>query len=517
MFRTPGSDALHAAMKLYGHRLNAWFAAAGCALGLCLAPGGPAAGAEVEGVRIWRAPERTRLVFDLDGEVSYQLIRLDGAGQLLIDLEDSTVAPAFDDLDNLSAADGPVTGLRLEEAPEGILRFVVELDAPVEPRGFILPPVQQYGDRFVLDLYDIAREPTPPISIPVPATDELEPTAVDSAPPLLRDIVVAISAGHGGEDPGAVVGSNFEKDITLPISRYLDEILRREPGYRSIMIRDGDYYVPLRRRTEIAREHRADLLVAIHADAYRSSSASGMTIYALSGERADRENAARVARKENTSDLIAGVHSDLRLGDFDDDVAMTLVSVHMGWSLEQSQLAGSHVLAASGGVTRLRRDKVQQASLQVLNSPDIPSILVETGYMTNPAELERLNSPAFQRRIAEALAFGIMGYFDERAPDGTLVAWQKSNGALSAAAPSAAAPPADEVDDMASALVNALIGAEPADGGERTESAITYVVRQGDTLSEIANRYSVSLSRLRELNGLTDDRIAVGSALKIPR
>ncbi|MDE0478877.1 MAG: N-acetylmuramoyl-L-alanine amidase [Gammaproteobacteria bacterium] len=505
-------------MRLYGQRLNAWFAATGCALGLCLAPGGPAAGAEVEGVRIWRAPERTRLVFDLDGEVSYQLIRLDGAGQLLIDLENSTVAPAFDDLDNLAAAGGSVTGLRLEEAPEGILRFVVELDAPVEPRGFILPPIQQYGDRFVLDLYDIVREPARPISIPVPAPDESgTPVAGESDPPPLRDIVVAISAGHGGEDPGAVVGSNFEKNITLPISRYLDEILRREPGYRSIMIRDGDYYVPLRRRTEIAREHRADLLVAIHADAYRSSSASGMTIYALSGERADRENAARVARKENTSDLIAGVHSDLRLGDFDDDVAMTLVSVHMGWSLEQSQLAGSHILAASDEVTRLRRDKVQQASLQVLNSPDIPSILVETGYMTNPAELERLNSPAFQRRLAESLALGIMRYFDERAPDGTLVAWRQSNGALSAAAPPAAETPADEVDDMASALVDALIGAEPTDGGEQAESAVTYVVRGGDTLSEIANRYSVSLSRLRELNGLSNDRIAVGSELKIPR
>ncbi len=513
-------------MKLYGHRCNDWFAAAGCALGLCLAPGGPAAGAEVEGVRIWRAPERTRLVFDLDDEVSYQLIRLDGAGQLLIDLEDSTVAPAFDDLDdldNLAVADGPVTGLRLEEAPEGILRFVVELDAPVEPRGFTLPPIQQYGDRFVVDLYDTEPAPMPPVSIPVPPPDESEtPIAGEPAPRPLRDIVVAISAGHGGEDPGAVVGSSYEKDITLPISRYLDEVLRREPGYRTIMIRDGDYYIPLRRRTEIAREHRADLLVAIHADAYRSSSASGMTIYALSGERADRENAARVARKENTSDLIAGVHSDLRLGDFDDDVAMTLVSVHMGWSLEQSQLAGSHILAASGEITRLRRDKVQQASLQVLNSPDIPSILVETGYMTNPAELERLNSSAFQRRLASALAFGIMRYFDERAPDGTLVAWRKSNGALSAAAPSAAAPPAaetpaDEVDDMASALVDALTGAGSADGGTRDESAITHVVRRGDTLSAIANRYSVSLTSLRELNGLTNDRIALGTELKIPR
>lgn len=507
-------------MKLYGHRLNAWFAAAGCALGLCLAPGGPAAGAEVEGVRIWRAPERTRLVFDLDGEVSFQLIRLDEAGQLLIDLENSTVAPAFDDLGDPGMADGPVTGLRLEEAPDGILRFVVELSAPVEPRGFVLPPIEQYGDRLVLDLYDVAQERAPPVPIPLPAAGETVPTAgpiaAGSAPPVLRDIVVAISAGHGGEDPGAVVGASLEKDINLAISQHLSDRLRKAPGYRPVMIREGDYYVPLRRRTEIAREQRADLLVAIHADAYRSSSASGMTIYALSGERADRENAARVARKANSSDLIAGVHSDLRLGDFDDDVALTLVSVHMGWSLEQSQLAGSHVLAASGEITRLRRNKVQQASLQVLNSPDIPSILVETGYMTNPAELERLSSPAFQRQLADTLAFGIMNYFDERAPDGTLVAWWKSNGA----GPAAEAP-ADTVANMASALVKALTGAEPSlvsgDGGAQAEPAVTHVVRRGDTLSEIANRYSASLTRLRELNGLTDDRIAVGSELKIPR
>ncbi len=502
------TGAVEVAVKLYRRRLNALIAAAGCALGLCLAPGGPALGAAVEGVRIWRAPQRTRLVFDLDGAVGYQLIRLDEAGQLLVDLEDSTLAASFDALGAAAIRGGPVAGLRLEEAPGGILRFVVELAAPVEPRGFVLPPVEQYGDRLVLDLYDVERESPPPSVVAAPEADRPAPVAGDAEPAALRDIVVAISAGHGGEDPGAVAGGSREKDITLAISRYLNQRLREAPGYRPVMIREGDYYVPLRRRTEIAREHRADLLVAVHADAYRSSSASGMTIYALSGERADRENAARVARKENTTDLIAGVDSDLRLGEFDDDVALTLVSVHMGWSLEQSQLAGSHILQSSGEITRLRRDKVQQASLQVLNSPDIPSILVETGYMTNPAELDKLNSPSFQRRLAGALAAGIMSYFDERAPEGTLVAWRKSNGA------DPAAPPADEVANMASALAEALGGAE---SGPRAEPPATHVVRHGDTLSGIANRYSVNLARLRETNGLTSDRIVVGSELKIPR
>ena len=507
MFRTLESDTLCAAMTVFFHRLMFLSAAASCALGLCLAPGGQAQGAEVASVRVWRAPERTRIVFDLDGEVSYQLIRLDQVGQILIDLENSTIAESINNIGELRLDDGPVTGLSLVEAPRGSLRFAVELAAPVEPRGFTLPPIQQYGDRLVLDLYHIAPEPAPAGETLAPATAAPAPVIADTAPHPLREIVVAISAGHGGEDPGAMVGHNQEKDITLAISRYLYDRLLGTPGYRPVMIREGDYSVALRRRAEIARRHRADLLVAIHADSYRSNSASGLTIYALSGDRADRENAGRVARKENTADLIAGVDSDLRLGEFDDDVALTLVSVHMGWSLEQSQLAGAHILQAAGDVTRLRRDKVQQASLQVLNSPDIPSILIETGYMTNPAELEKLKSASFQRQLAGAFAAGIMSYFSERAPEGTLVAWRKTNGA------GAAAPSTDEVASMASALIGAR---EQAGAAEATPDH-TYVVRRGDTLSEIANRYSVSLLRLREANDLTSDRIAVGSELKIPR
>lgn len=519
MLRTPGPDASAFIMNLTGNRLIALFAAACSTLALFVLPVDQAAGAEVTGVRVWRAPERTRVVFDLDSEVGYQLIRLDEAGQILIDLEASTVAESFNDPDGLRFGDGPVTALRRMEAPEGILRFAIEIAAPVEPRGFTLPPIQQYGDRLVLDLYDagpeLSQEQEPPTpDIAVRADEASGPPAV--APDQLRDIVVAISAGHGGEDPGAMVGRNREKDINLAISGYLYERLLETPGYHPVMIRESDYSVALRRRAGIAREHRADLLVAIHADSYRASSASGLTIYALSGDRADRENAARVARKANTADLIAGVDSDLRLGEFDDDVALTLVSVHMGWSLEQSQFAGAHILQAAGEVTRLRRDKVQQASLQVLNSPDIPSILIETGYMTNPAELKKLTSAPFQRQLADAFAFGIMDYFGERAPEGTLIAWRKANGV----GPDAAAPPlTDEVANMATALVNALVGATAAASAYEAvpEGVDTYEVQRGDTLSEIANRYSVNLSSLRELNKLTNDRIAVGKVLKIPR
>ena len=494
--------------------LIAGIAAAAWLLGLLLYPAREAAAAEVRGVRVWRAPERTRIVFDLDSAVEYHLIRLDEVGQLLIDLEDSGLAQSLAGLAGLAPTEGPVIGLGLEEAPGDSLRFVVELAASVTPRGFVLPPIAQYGDRLVIDLYDIDSQsplesPTAPASVVPPMVSP--PPAVPSLPDLgpMRDIVVAIAAGHGGEDPGAVVGKDYEKDINLAVSRYLYERLAAASGYRPVMIREGDYAVALRRRADLAREHRADLLLAIHADAYRASSVSGMTIYALSGDRADRENAARVARKENAADLIAGVESDLRLGEFEDDVALALVSMHMGWSMEQSLLAGEHILRAAGGVTRLRKDRVQQASLAVLISPDIPSILIETGYMTNPAELSRLTSPGFQRRLADAMARGVMSYFEERAPEGTLVAWRKANTDLSAAAIPG------EVGRMADTLVNAL-GESTEPGGEES-GFITHAVRRGDTLSAIAERYSVSLPRLRELNQLVGDHIEVGRDLKISR
>ena len=444
-------------MKPIRQHRSALFTAAGFAAGLWLFPVGGAVAAEVEGVRVWRSPERTRIVFDLDAPADYHLIRLDEVGQLLIDLEDSSLSQAVNDLGSLGFGEGPVAGIAIAEAPPGSLRFAVELLAPVEPNGFVLPPIAQYGNRLVVDLYDeLAPAPAPgpapepgPVLAPEAPAPVPTPTPVPSEPPSgeLRDVVVAISAGHGGEDPGAVVGRDYEKDITLAVSRYVYDRLAATEGYRPVMVREGDYAVALRRRADIARDFRADLLLAIHADAYRSSSASGMTIYALSGDRADRENAARVASKENSVDLIAGIDADLRLGEFEDDLALALVSVHMGWSMEQGRIAGEHILRAAGEVTKLRRDRVQQASLAVLVSPDIPSLLIETGYMTNPAELGNLKSPAFQRRLGNALASGVMSYFEERAPEGTLVAWRKAN-------PDGVGP--EDVDRMAAELMKTV-------------------------------------------------------------
>ena len=342
--------------------------------------------------------------------------------------------------------------------------------------------------------------------------------------------MVAISAGHGGDDPGSIGfdGKIKEKDVTLAISRLLQKQFEAIPGYRPVMVRDSDYYVQLRRRPQIARENRADLFVAIHADWYRSQRANGATIYALSGARADRENARRVAEKENGSDLLGGVGGNLVIDSFEDDVALTLVSFQMDWSMEQSQLVGTKILDSLHKVTRLRRREVQQASFQVLNSPDIPSILIETGYLTNPEEAQRLISPSFQKSIAQAIAQGITNYFYELSPQGTLVAWQKENG-LSPM--NYTVENGDSLSVIASRhamsvesimLLNGLtsdvlqIGQQLLLKREYKIVISEHTIRRGETLSEIAARYSISLEKLRAANNLSNDKILIGQILKIP-
>ena len=473
--------------------------------------------ADVDDIRMWRAPDHTRLVFDLSGAVDYELFTLTGPDRVVIDINDTAMRG---NLDGLDFSDSPITAIRSGARDNNQLRVVLDLTAKVDPRSFTLPPNQEFGNRLVIDLYDLG--PAPPAS----------PSVANTPPPLdgKRDIVIAISAGHGGEDPGSIGydGRIMEKNVTLAISRYLEDQLNSMPGYRPVMIRDGDYYVQLDQRPEIARRERADLFVAVHADAFRSSRANGATIYALSGDRADRENSRRVSQKENSSDLLGGVDGDITLGTFDDDVALTLVSLQMAWSMEQSLIAGTHVLQSMDGIARLRRDKVQQASLQVLNSPDIPSILVETGYLTNPGDADRLKSADYQRLMASALAQGIANYFYESPPEGTLIAWNKRNGILPG---SYTVKRGDNLSEIALRFGLSLselkrlnnltsntiqIGQRLTLPGNEPVRASEHMIRRGETLSEIAERYRVNLSSLRQANNISGDRIMVGQILKIP-
>ena len=481
--------------------------------------------ASVEEVRVWRAPDHTRLVFDLSGGVEYKLFTLDNPARVVIDIEGSSLGG---DLSRLDFSESPISGMRSAIRDGDTLRMVIDLVVEVEPRSFTLAPNSEQGDRLVVDLYDESPSADAPRNTNIISSNSTGAPRGDER----RNIIVAISAGHGGEDPGGIGfdGKLREKDITLKIARALFNQLERIPGYTPIMIRDGDYYVELQRRSEIAREKRADLFVAVHTDWYRTSRANGLTIYALSGDRADRENSRRVAQKENNADLLGGVGGDLNLSSWDDDVALTLVSLQMAWSMEQSLIAGTRVLESLDGITRLRRDKVQQASLEVLKSPDIPSMLIETGYLTNPDEARRLNTSAFQQKLARGIAQGVMNYFYEAPPEGSLVAWQKVNGivpmpgiytvkrgdSLSVIAQRYNVSLA-ELKSLNSLSSNTIHVAQeltiPGIGAGEPEE---HTVRRGETLSEIAQQYQVSLGSLRQVNSITNDRIIVGQILKIP-
>jgi len=474
--------------------------------------------AEVVDLRMWRAPDHTRLVLDLSDAVEYSSFLLEDPHRFVVDIKSSFTDLSFNGLD---FSGSPISGIRSGVRNGDSLRIVLDLTSAVEPETFSLAPNSEFGERLVLDLYDkTGSQQSQSANLPENRTGS----------EARRDIVVAISAGHGGEDPGSIGydGRIKEKNVTLAISQALYERLEKLPGYEPVMIREGDYYVELKRRPEIARQNRADLFVAIHADWYRNSRARGVTVYALSGDRADRENSARVAEKENSADLLGGVGGDLALRELDDDVALTLVSLQMAWSMEQSLMAGTSILDSLAGVTRIRKTKVQQASLQVLNSPDIPSILIETGYLTNPEEAQRLSNRNFQERMALAIADGVANYFYEAPPDGTLVAWQKANGVIPTSYTVRRGDTLSEIAEQFSLSVTELKSINGLQGNTiqvgqvlelpGSDSSLTseHIIQRGETLSEIAQFYRVSLADLRAANNLRGDRILIGQTLIIP-
>ncbi|MES2625046.1 MAG: N-acetylmuramoyl-L-alanine amidase [Pseudomonadota bacterium] len=425
--------------------------------------------AVVENVRTYRSPEYTRLVFDLNEGIDHRVFTLDDPNRVVVDLIDSEMKENFD---NLDLSDTPIASLHSSSRNEHDVRVVLEMRGKVQPRSFVLGKNEQYGDRLVIDLYDNND-----------ADDAPHPVASASVSDLVsnkRDIVVAISAGHGGEDPGAIgIKRLQEKKVTLAIAREVEKRINDTPGYRAVMIRDGDYFVGLRNRIETAHESNADLYIAIHADAADHSSATGSTIYALSQRGATSEQARRLAEKENSTDLIGGVGS-ISLTDKDEILASVLLDLSMTASVASSLEIGDSLIASIGRVTKMRRTNVEQAAFVELKSADIPSLLIESGYITNPSDAKNLDSPEWRERFAGSVVNGITSWFYERPPRGTLVAWQKDNGSEVQLAPS------------------------------------TYVVKRGDTLSELANRFGVSMADIKQANKMKSSTVQLGQTLKIP-
>ena len=386
------------------------------------------AASDVRSVRLWRAPDNTRLVFDLSGPVQHSVFTLAAPDRIVIDVTGAKLATS---LDQLSLANTPITGVRSAQRSAEELRVVIDLSAPVSPKSFTLAPNQQYGHRLVVDLFDQGSAPpatqAPSVADgtpPVPVTPTQPPPKLTPVPNGKRDIVVAIDAGHGGEDPGALspVKGQYEKNVTLAIAKELQRQVNAEKGFRGELVRTGDYFIPLRKRTEIARKKGADLFVSIHADAAPRSSAFGASVYALSERGATSETARWLADAENQSDLIGGA-GNVSLDDKDKMLAGVLLDLSMTASLSSSLNVGQKVLSNMGNITPLHKRRVEQAGFMVLKSPDIPSILVETGFISNPNEARKLHTASHQQALARSITSGVKQFFHENPPPGTYVAW----------------------------------------------------------------------------------------------
>jgi N-acetylmuramoyl-L-alanine amidase len=429
-----------------------------CTVVLLLALCDAAPGEVIERVRISADSARTRVVLDLSGPAQHRLFSLADPQRIVVDLPDTSIRP------NLPAlpAKGLVRRIRTGQQSNSTSRVVFDVESSVVTQSFLLPPDGNAGHRLVIDL---SPQRVRRASIRAPRADN----------PRGRELVIAIDAGHGGKDPGASGRSGaVEKDVVMQVARRLAGEIQAQPGFRPLLIRNSDTFVSLRERTQRARDASADFFISIHADSFSDSSARGATVYVLSQKGASDEAGRRLAERENEADLIGGVS----LAAQESDIAPVILEITQTASLSASLAAAQDIISQLGTVTRLRKRDVQQAGFVVLKAPDIPSVLIETAYLTNPREEAALRSGEHQARLARALGAGIINYFFDNPPPGTYLAMNP---------------------DL------------------RPREPMRHAVASGETLSQIAERYRISLSRLKSSNALRSDRIRIGQVLTIPR
>jgi len=405
---------------------------------------------QIASARVWPAQDYTRVTIESQAPISSRLLSLKNPERLVLDLDNIEITPELERLAQKIGADDPyVKALRIGRFKPGIVRLVFDLKTEVKPQIFSLQPIAEYGHRLVLDIYPahpvdpllallIDQSPPPPIeaattaATPQPATEPAAPSVMMPPPPAAattapaetmakpetiagthRLLIIAIDPGHGGEDPGAHgrYGTN-EKTVTLAIARKLKTMVDADPSMRSMLTRDGDYFVPLGQRVEKARKVHADLFVSIHADAFARSTASGSSVFALSEHGATSSAARWLAKKENEADLIGGVNLDVP----DPYLKMTLTDLSFTAQINDSLKLGKAVLSELGDINDLHHERVEQAGFAVLKAPDVPSILVETAFISNPEEEKKLKDDAYQKQIASAIFAGIKRYFAQNPP-----------------------------------------------------------------------------------------------------
>jgi N-acetylmuramoyl-L-alanine amidase len=474
---------------------------------------GPSA---VTGVRLTSAAGSTTLTVDLSAPTRYRMFTLAEPDRIILDVLSARLTRS---VLPLPAGRGAVRQIRAANRTDGSVRLVLDLAVPVQPRAAFQQASGRDANRIALELLTghaaphtaraAAPLPEPPSATPSGdgATSVVGPVAVPPAgapsPPVMaddspaivatlasppvarrqksdgdiegRDIVVAVDAGHGGHDPGARGPSGVrEKEVTLRIARALVEVINAEPGMRAVLTRDRDEFLPLRSRMERARAAAADLFVSIHADAVRNRRVRGASVYVLNEKGATDEAARRLAARENAADLVGGVS----LGDKEPVLRSVLLDLSQNASLSSSIEVGDEILAALTRVGVVRKRKVMQAPFMVLKSPDVPSVLIESAYISNPQEERNLANDAWRRKLARAVFTGVRDYFYSNPPPGTLVAGLSR---------------------------------------QRLAGSTQHVIRRGETLSGIAGRYNVSVPTIRAVNGLRGDRVNVGQVLRIPR
>ena len=401
----------------------------------------PQTATQITTARVWPSPDYTRVTLETQAPVQYTVMSVKDPERLVLDLEGVDITAVLTGLNEKVGANDPyIKGVRIGRFRPGVTRVVFDLRSEVRPQAFTLAPIAEYGHRLVLDLYPLV--PADPLlafldkleaqraalAAPAPPAEEMPPAASTPAetpapapaarpapkrPATERLIIVAVDAGHGGEDPGASGrGGTREKHVTLAIAKMLKARIDQEPNMRAFLTRDGDYYIPLHMRVSKARRVKADLFVSIHADAFIRPHARGSSVFALSESGATSAAAGWLAKRENDADLIGGVNLDVK----DPYLKQTLLDLSQTATINDSLKLAKAVLSEIGEINTLHKPNVEQAGFAVLKAPDIPSILVETAFISNPEEEKRLKSAAYQAQMAEAVFQGIRNYFSKNPP-----------------------------------------------------------------------------------------------------